>query len=134
MSLPSSGPLSISQIQAALNNYNNSLRALSAVVGFSPPDAMSEFYGYNPLPQYYSYYVEVFTCYFGSCVGSSYSPPDGLLSSSSPLDVGRYYPDASGYMFYTTGYYGYGTVYGQIFNQIGPSSTVCSAVCDILGL
>jgi hypothetical protein len=132
MALPSSGAISISQIQTELSNGNNSLRALSAAVGFSTPDAMSEFYGYSAATQYYSYYVEVFTCYYGSCVGSSYSPPDGLLSSTSPLDVGRYYPDASGYLFYVTGYYGYGTVYGQIFNQIGPSSPVCSYVCEAL--
>jgi hypothetical protein len=134
MALPSSGPISISQIQTELSNGNNSLRALSAAVGFSTPDSMSEFYGYSAAAQYYSYYVEVYTCYYGSCVGSSYSPPDGLLSSSSPLDVGRYYPDASGYLFLVTGYYGYGTTYGQIFNQIGPSSPVCYYVCEALGL
>lgn len=133
MSLPSSGPLSINQIRTELGSGSYSLRTLSSAAGKSTPDAISEFYGYSAAPQYYSYYVEVFTCYYGSCYGSSYSPPDGLLSSSSALDVGRYYPDASGYVFYVQGYYGYGNYGGQTFNQVGPSSTVCWAVCDAMG-
>jgi hypothetical protein len=131
MPLPTSGPISISQIQAELSNGNNSLRALSAAVGFSTPDAMSEFYGYSGATQYYAYYVEVFTCYAGSCYGSMYTPLNGLLVSTSPLDVGRYYPDASGYVFSTTGYVGYGNYEGHILNQSGPSSSVCYAVCQV---
>jgi hypothetical protein len=46
MALPSSGPLSISAIRTELGTSNGSLRALSALAGFSSPDAMSEFYGY----------------------------------------------------------------------------------------
>jgi hypothetical protein len=130
MALPSSGPISISQIQTELSNGNNSLRALSAAVGFSTPDAMSEFYGYSAATQYYAYYVTVYTCYYGSCYDSMYTPLNGLLVSSGALDVGRYYPDASGYKFYTTGYVGYGAYEGHILNQSGPSSTVCYVVCD----
>lgn len=48
MALPSSGPISISQIKAELGSGSNSLRALSAAAGKSTPDAMSEFYGYSP--------------------------------------------------------------------------------------
>jgi hypothetical protein len=47
MALPSSGTLSMSQIKTELGSSNNSLRALSAQVGFSTPDAISEFYGYG---------------------------------------------------------------------------------------
>ena len=46
MPLPSSGPISISQIRSELGTSNGSLRALSSLAGKSTPDAMSEFYGY----------------------------------------------------------------------------------------
>lgn len=48
MALPCSGPLSISQIHTALGSGSYSLRTLSAAAGFSTPDAISEFYCYNP--------------------------------------------------------------------------------------
>lgn len=47
MALPTSGPISISQIKTELGSGSNSLRALSAAAGKSTPDAMSEFYGYS---------------------------------------------------------------------------------------
>lgn len=47
MALPTSGPISISQIKAELGSGSNSLRELSAAAGKSTPDAMSEFYGYS---------------------------------------------------------------------------------------
>jgi hypothetical protein len=47
MALQSSGAISISQIKAELGNSSNSLRTLSAAVGKSAPDSMSEFYGYS---------------------------------------------------------------------------------------
>ena len=47
MTLQTSGPISISNIKAELNNTSNSLRALSAAAGKSTPDSMSEFYGYS---------------------------------------------------------------------------------------
>jgi hypothetical protein len=55
MSLPVSGPLSISQIRNEQVNDGGfastySLRQLSANAGFSTPDAISEFYGYNASP------------------------------------------------------------------------------------
>lgn len=50
MALPSSGPLSFSQIGAALCSPQSapySLRSMSAAAGFSAPDSVSEFYGYS---------------------------------------------------------------------------------------
>jgi hypothetical protein len=56
MALPSSGPLSMSQIRAELVNSGigenipstaYGLRALSAAAGKSTPDGMDEFYGYS---------------------------------------------------------------------------------------
>lgn len=49
MALPSSGPISGSQIANELGaaSTNISLRSLSSIAGFSTPDAMSEFYGYS---------------------------------------------------------------------------------------
>jgi hypothetical protein len=131
MALPSSGPLSIGQIRTELGSGSGSLRTLSSLAGKSTPDAISEFYGYSAVPQYYAYYVEVYTCFEGSCYGSMYTPLNGLLVSTNQLDVGRYYPDASGYVFNTTGYVGYGSYEGHILNQSGPSSSVCWAVCQV---
>jgi hypothetical protein len=49
MPLPSSGPISGSQIGTAVGaSAPYSLRSMSATAGFSIPDAMSEFYGYSP--------------------------------------------------------------------------------------
>lgn len=61
MALPSSGPLSISQIRnEEVNNggfaSTYSLRQLSANAGKSTPDAISEFYGYNACPAAGTYY------------------------------------------------------------------------------
>ena len=50
MALPSSGPLSFSQIGAALCTPQSapySLRSMSAAAGKSTPDSVSEFYGYS---------------------------------------------------------------------------------------
>ena len=45
--LPSSGPISISQISQELVNSSKSLRTLSADAGKSTPDSISEFRGYQ---------------------------------------------------------------------------------------
>lgn len=50
MALPSSGTISINQIRNILNTSNGSLRGLSSSAGFSTPDRMSDFYGYDPTP------------------------------------------------------------------------------------
>lgn len=48
MALPSSGPISGSQIGAEVGaSAPYSLRSMSSTAGFSSPDAMSEFYGYS---------------------------------------------------------------------------------------
>lgn len=47
MAIPCSGEIRISQIRAELGTSNGSLRYLSGLVGFSTPDAMSEFYCYS---------------------------------------------------------------------------------------
>ena len=49
MSLPPSGPLSFNDIASELGIGTTplSLRSMSALAGFSTPDAVSEFYGYS---------------------------------------------------------------------------------------
>jgi hypothetical protein len=49
MALPTSGPLSFSAIanEQGISLSNLSLRSMSATVGFTTPDAVSEFYGYT---------------------------------------------------------------------------------------
>jgi len=47
MPLPSSGALGIGAIRTELGSSSGSLRTLSSLVGFSTPDAISEFYGYD---------------------------------------------------------------------------------------
>lgn len=70
MALPSSGTLSINDIRGALSTSNGSLHYLSGLAGFSTPDAISDFYGYNPgIPRslywtnatyYFGYYLNLF--------------------------------------------------------------------------
>ena len=57
MASQSSGAIKISEIKAELGSSSNSLRTLSAAVGFSTPDAMSEFYGYSNAPGNTHYYT-----------------------------------------------------------------------------
>lgn len=47
MALQTSGKITISDIKAELGNTSNSLKALSLDAGFTPPFAMSDFYGYS---------------------------------------------------------------------------------------
>lgn len=57
-----SASISISQIRSELGTSNGSLRYLSSLVGFSTPDAMSEFYCYSNVTYNYfgNYYIN--TC------------------------------------------------------------------------
>jgi hypothetical protein len=59
MALPVSGPLSINDIRVELGQAqaNSSLRSLSNLAGFSTPDAISEFYGYPPTPNYRTFAI-----------------------------------------------------------------------------
>ena len=53
MALPSSGPLSLSQIGTAVGASSPySLRSMSSTAGFSTPDAVSEFYGFTSCKEY----------------------------------------------------------------------------------
>jgi|FLOH01.1.fsa_nt_gi hypothetical protein len=57
MALPSSGPISGSQIATELGLFpstNISLRGLSSTASFSSPDSYSEFYGYSALTLFYA--------------------------------------------------------------------------------
>ena len=47
MTLPGSGPLSISAINSELGGWSTSLRSLSSAAGKGTPDAISEFYGFK---------------------------------------------------------------------------------------
>ena len=49
MALPTSGPLGIGDIRTELGTSVSSLRSLSDLAGFSPPDNISDFYGYSPV-------------------------------------------------------------------------------------
>ena len=67
MPLPSSGPISGSQIGTAVGaSAPYSLRSMSSTAGFSSPDAMSEFYGYSS-----SYNVTIYSK-AGASPNSSY--------------------------------------------------------------
>lgn len=75
MALQSSGPISISQINAEVTATDStSLTTLSTSVGKSAPHAMSEFYGYSACPSYgtfYTSYCSGYSLYYryhdGSC-------------------------------------------------------------------
>ena len=90
MALPTSGPLSIGQIRTQLGSASGSLRTLSALAGFTTPDAISEFYGYGTallLDTYTSVGLayslrKLRTAYTGFCIRVRRS------SDNATLDVG----------------------------------------------
>lgn len=90
MALPTSGPLSIGQIRTQLGSASGSLRTLSALAGFTTPDAISEFYGYGTallLDTYTSVGLayslrKLRTAYTGNCIRVRRS------SDNTTLDVG----------------------------------------------
>lgn len=101
MAIPCSGTISMSMIHDAVGNGSYSLRSLSAAVGFSTPDAMSEFYCYNPVT--YNYYGTYFTDPCG--------PQRDIYRRSSDnyffwYDGSTYYPIDYAY-YYTYEYYDY---------------------------
>ena len=68
MALPS-GTISISQINAELSraNSNSSLRTLSAAIGRSSPDSMSEFWGYS------SFFISIQGAYTFNSGGNNFA-------------------------------------------------------------
>lgn len=91
----------MSMIHDTVGNGSYSLRSLSAAVGFSTPDAMSEFYCYNPVT--YNYYGTYFTDPCG--------PQRDVYRRSSDnyffwYDGSTYYPIDYAY-YYTYAYYDY---------------------------
>ena len=79
MALPSSGPLSINDIRTALGSSSGSLRALSALAGFSTPDAISDFYGYNPTPVSYTYNIIAYNGFV--TVSGTYTTKTGVANT-----------------------------------------------------
>lgn len=67
MALQSSGPISISQINAEVTATDStSLTTLSQAVGWGAPHAMSEFYGYSSYtPPTCYYYTAYYWGYYG---------------------------------------------------------------------
>jgi hypothetical protein len=94
MALPSSGPLSINDIRNALSSSSGSLRDLSALAGFSTPDSISEFYGYNPTPTSYTYSIVAYNGFvtvsgtYTTKAGAANTPFSFYNSSSSGGVVG----------------------------------------------
>lgn len=102
MPLPSSGQLSFSAIKDETSSSTFSLRDMSAIAGFSTPDAVSEFYGYGVVT--YTYYASWYLddpCFYN------------LLDIVSGSD-GKYYVDSGGYTLmynYSPGSYWYEYLY-----------------------
>lgn len=119
MALPTSGPLSLSDIGVELSiNSPYSLRSMSAEVNFPTPDAVSDFYGYDgggggpALTQFW-----ITNAYFGNmydvCNISCEIPAwhTGLMASPGIGDT--VYTDSAGTTPLTVGFYGfYETQYG----------------------
>ena len=86
MSLPSSGPISQSQINDVVNSsgadINISLAGLADTASFTAPDAISDFYGYSPAVDYAEYYYYGVTQKFAS-FACSFETNSQLFFSSS---------------------------------------------------
>ena len=94
MALPSSGPLSISEIRnEEVNNggfaSTYSLRQLSANAGKSSPDSISEFYGYSAAPgAVYLYFNASGIPNDGTSFNIYYMDPNGNYTSLGTLSYG----------------------------------------------
>ena len=126
MSLPSSGPLSLSQIGTAVGaSAPYSLRSMSATAYKSTPDAMSEFYGFNPsgLQLMFTACIGSYPCgcdlgtigvygYLGTpayfTVGYTYYQSNGLYLNENGTESYPYYVDNQPESFTLTSF---GTVY-----------------------
>jgi hypothetical protein len=87
MPLPSSGQISINDIRNEIGTSDGRLRTLSRDAGFSSPDAMSEFYGYDAYSlyafswqpagpcnyEYYSVYIRANGFYYGTLDNITYT-------------------------------------------------------------
>lgn len=87
MPLPSSGTLSLNdiRIELGLAQSNVSLRSMSNTAGFSTPDAVSEFYGYPPTPNYRTFDIVEFRTTSGE-----------VCSILDPDNLTLYYYEAGG--------------------------------------
>ena len=87
MPLPSSGTLSLNDIRVELGlaQSNVSLRSMSNTAGFSTPDAVSEFYGYPPTPNYRTFDIVEFRTTSGE-----------VCSIRDPDNLTLYYYEAGG--------------------------------------
>ena len=123
--LPTSGPISISEIAAYLGygGTNNSLRTLSSAAGFSTPDSVSEFYGYGGggLPEVnwgYDLKRSGTACLAGTSVYYADDP--------SPSAASAVYTDAAGTIPALAGWY---SDYQDIRYFDGSSFTGLAYVC-----
>ena len=87
MPLPSSGTLSLNDIRVELGlaQSNVSLRSMSNTAGFSTPDAVSEFYGYPPTPNYRTF-----------AIVNSPTTSGEVCSIRNPDNLTLYYEEAGG--------------------------------------
>ncbi len=106
MPVPSSGPLSISVIAGVLGiNSPYSLRNMSATAGFSTPDSVSEFYGYDPgsTGPTYTFYDTGYTLDPCEGINQLYQGSDGNWYRS--FDGGATYIISTGEIYLAEGYY-----------------------------
>lgn len=96
MALPSSGPLGIGAIRTELGSSSGSLRALSALAGFSTPDAISEFYGYSPAVDVY---IDAYMPIYVTCSQTyTFAATSSIPVSGGGLTVNiQWYGDLGGY-------------------------------------
>jgi hypothetical protein len=126
MALPSSGAISISQINAEVTAINsNSLTDLSTAVSFTAPHAMSEFYGYSSAV---TVNINAYVPNLMGC-GNNYTfaaSTESSVAVNTNVGVNIYwYGDLggyiAGYLTISSGYYcGSTTIYtGSSINCIG---------------
>lgn len=87
MALPSSGQLSLNDIRVELQQAqaNSSLGALSNLAGFTDPDAVSEFYGYEA-PLYNTFELH----------NDPYKAPEGACDFGGADDLELYFAGSGG--------------------------------------
>jgi hypothetical protein len=124
MALPSSGPLSISQIRNEEVNVGGlpstySLRQLSSQAGKSVPDSISEFYGYSPLV------VNSATIWFNNIQDGDPPYPYGYIDAGTACNNGGY--QGAYATIYYTGVLGNGTIlynYSNLTENFGYAGSI----------